>query len=188
MLNQFELAHWLDRVAPTSAILMARSSRVSRHSTWKRTTSLLTSNYALYGDVSARANSIYRAFSPRVEIYSIDESFLDVSDVDRSTGVRRSPATSAPLCWRGPASPTCVGIGPTKTLAKLANHVAKKNPELGGVCDLTDEGVRQTLDGGCRRSRKSGASARRRSPSCGRSAAGPSPTCATSTRGWPGTA
>ncbi|PHK29031.1 hypothetical protein VF12_31795, partial [Nostoc linckia z15] len=39
--------------------------------------------------------------------------------------------------------PTCVGIGPTKTLAKFANHIAKKNPELGGVCDLTDAAISQ---------------------------------------------
>lgn len=45
------------------------------------------------------------------------------------------------LAWTG--LPTCVGIGPTKKLAKLANHVAKKNPDLGGVCDLTDEDVRR---------------------------------------------
>ena len=103
---------------------------------------VFSSNYALYGDMSERANSIYRAFSPRVEIYSIDESFLDVSDVEacRREGLARD-LRSTVLAWTG--LPTCVGIGPTKTLAKLANHVAKKNPELGGVCDLTDEDVRQ---------------------------------------------
>jgi DNA polymerase V len=96
-----------------------------------------SSNYALYGDMSARVNAVYRGFSPRIEIYSIDESFLDVSDVrqsDRETLARDMRETVR--AWTG--IPTCVGIGPTKTLAKLANHVAKKNPELGGVCDLTD--------------------------------------------------
>ena len=103
---------------------------------------VFSSNYALYGDMSARANSIYRAFSPRVEIYSIDESFLDVSDVvaHRREALARD-LRSTVLAWTG--LPTCVGVGPTKTLAKLANHVAKKNPELGGVCDLTDEDVRR---------------------------------------------
>ena len=100
---------------------------------------VFSSNYALYGDMSARANAIYRGFSPKIEIYSIDESFLDLSDVDE----RRRPELALGLratvaAWTG--LPTCVGIGPTKTIAKLANHVAKKNPELGGVCDLTDEG------------------------------------------------
>ncbi|MCJ2039014.1 Y-family DNA polymerase [Methylobacterium sp. J-059] len=96
-----------------------------------------SSNYALYGDMSARVNAVYRDFSPRIEIYSIDESFLDISDVrerDRESLARDMRETVR--AWTG--IPTCVGIGPTKTLAKLANHVAKKNPILGGVCDLTD--------------------------------------------------
>ncbi|KQP72436.1 Y-family DNA polymerase [Methylobacterium sp. Leaf112] len=96
-----------------------------------------SSNYALYGDMSARVNSIYRDFSPRIEIYSIDESFLDISDVrerDRASLCRDMRATVR--AWTG--IPTCVGIGSTKTLAKLANHIAKKVPELEGVCDLTD--------------------------------------------------
>lgn len=96
-----------------------------------------SSNYALYGDMSARVNTVYRRFSPRIEIYSIDESFLDLSDVrerDRVSLARDMRETVR--AWTG--IPTCVGIGPTKTLAKLANHVAKKVPELGWVCDLTD--------------------------------------------------
>ncbi|MCJ2035568.1 Y-family DNA polymerase [Methylobacterium sp. J-068] len=97
-----------------------------------------SSNYAFYGDMSARVNAVYRDFSPRIEIYSIDESFLDVSDVrerDRESLARDMRETVR--AWTG--IPTCVGIGPTKTLAKLANHIAKKNPVLGGVCDLTDD-------------------------------------------------
>ena len=102
---------------------------------------VFSSNYALYGDMSARANAIYRDFSPKVEIYSIDESFLDLADVhaDRRVELGRD-LRSTVLTWTG--LPTCIGIGPTKTLAKLANHLAKKNPELRGVCDLTDEAVR----------------------------------------------
>jgi DNA polymerase V len=71
-----------------------------------------------------------------VEIYSIDESFLDLSDVrpcERIELARDMRATV--LRWTG--IPTCVGIGPTKTLAKLANHIAKACPPLAGVCDLT---------------------------------------------------
>ena len=96
-----------------------------------------SSNYALYGDMSARVNAVYRGFSPRIEIYSIDESFLDISDVrpsERETLCRDMRETVR--AWTG--IPTCVGIGPTKTLSKLANHIAKKVPELGGVCDFTD--------------------------------------------------
>ncbi|UGB27208.1 Y-family DNA polymerase [Methylorubrum sp. B1-46] len=97
-----------------------------------------SSNYALYGDMSARVNDIYRSFSPRVEIYSIDESFLDLTDVQVSHRVSLArDMRSTVKQWTG--IPTCVGIGPTKTLAKLANHIAKTIPELGGVCDLSDE-------------------------------------------------
>ena len=102
---------------------------------------VFSSNYALYGDMSGRANEIYRTFSPKVEIYSIDESFLDLSDIDANRRVQLGrDLRSTVLAWTG--LPTCVGIGPTKTLAKLANHIAKKNHDLGGVCDLTDEAVR----------------------------------------------
>ena len=102
-----------------------------------------SSNYTLYGDMSARLNAIYRQWSPDVEVYSIDESFLDMTDIrpaDRVTFGRDLRSTVQQ--WTG--IPTCVGIGPSKTLAKFANHVAKKNPELGGVCDLTDAAVRQS--------------------------------------------
>ncbi|MBO0134138.1 Y-family DNA polymerase [Agrobacterium burrii] len=102
-----------------------------------------SSNYTLYGDMSARLNAIYRQWSLDVEVYSIDESFLDMTDirpVDRQVFGRDLRSTVQR--WTG--IPTCVGIGPTKTLAKFANHVAKKNPELGGVCDLTDAALRQS--------------------------------------------
>ena len=102
---------------------------------------VFSSNYALYGDMSRRTNAIYDRFSRRSEVYSIDESFLDLSDVAAGHRVELGrDLRSTVLAWTG--IPTCVGIGPTKTLAKLANHIAKKNAELGGVCDLTDSGTR----------------------------------------------
>jgi DNA polymerase V len=98
---------------------------------------VFSSNYTLYGDMSARTNAVYRDFSPAVEIYSIDESFLDLSDVrDRDRVALARDLRSTVRAWTG--IPTCVGIGPTKTLAKLANHIAKTIPDLDGVCDLTD--------------------------------------------------
>lgn len=102
---------------------------------------VFSSNYTLYGDMSARMNAIYRAWSPDVEIYSIDESFLDLTGFTRrDLDAYARDLRSTVLQWTG--VPTCVGLGPTKTLAKLANHVAKKNADLGGVCDLTDERTR----------------------------------------------
>lgn len=98
---------------------------------------VFSSNYTLYGDMSGRTNAVYRQFSPRVEIYSIDESFLDLSDVAPVLRVELARDLRATVrAWTG--IPTCVGIGPTKTLAKLANHIAKSVPDLNGVCDLTD--------------------------------------------------
>lgn len=95
----------------------------------------MSSNYALYGDMSRRMNQIYERFSPDVEIYSIDESFIDVSRLpmkDRTAWA--SDLRSTTRQWTG--IPTCVGIGPTKTLAKLANKAAKSLP--AGVLDLSD--------------------------------------------------
>lgn len=94
-----------------------------------------SSNYALYADMSNRVMDILGQFSPAQEVYSIDECFLDVSDfgarnlADYGQRIRQRIRQ-----WTG--LPVCVGIGATKTLAKLANHIAKKNPQFNGVCDL----------------------------------------------------
>lgn len=98
----------------------------------------LSSNYTLYGDMSQRVMQVLRDFTPDVEVYSIDESFLRIermqllwpSYAHMGQAIRRRVHQ-----WTG--VPVCVGIGPTKTLAKLANHVAKKNPEFKGVFDVT---------------------------------------------------
>lgn len=96
---------------------------------------VFSSNYALYGDMSRRMNSVYQGFSPDIEIYSIDESFLDVEPIpERDRTAWASDLRATTRQWTG--IPTCVGIGPTKTLAKLANKAAKKLP--GGVLDLSD--------------------------------------------------
>ncbi len=86
----------------------------------------LSANFTLYGDMSERMMSIVGSFAPRQEIYSIDESFLDFGGMrggaDRLLGIGRALRDQV-LQWTG--LPTCVGFGPTKTLAKLANHIAK---------------------------------------------------------------
>ena len=102
---------------------------------------VLSSNYALYGDLSERVMSILAAEAPRIEVYSIDESFLDLDRLavpdltrwcrDLRTRVRR---------WTG--IPVSIGIGPTKTLAKIANRIAKSAPRTGGVLDLSGKGSR----------------------------------------------
>jgi DNA polymerase V len=95
----------------------------------------LSSNYALYADMSNRVMSILSNFAPRQEVYSIDESFLDLTGIpklrDLSYEMRERVGQ-----WTG--IPVCVGIGPTKTLAKLANFVAKRHPRSKGVFNYND--------------------------------------------------
>jgi DNA polymerase V len=83
----------------------------------------LSANFSLYGDLSDRMMSIAGSFAPRQEIYSIDESFLDFSGVQGDLVATCREVRARVLQWVG--LPTCVGIGPTKTLAKLANHIGK---------------------------------------------------------------
>ena len=98
----------------------------------------LSSNYTLYGDMSNRVVSILREFSPDIEVYSIDESFLRVETVDHLHGGATSMGQAMRHRIRQWTSlPVCAGFGESKTLAKFANHLAKKNPVFDGVCDLT---------------------------------------------------
>ena len=95
----------------------------------------MSSNYALYADMSNRVMSILRQFSPDQEIYSIDESFLDLTDFQSRDLIQYGQQMRQRILkWTG--LPVCVGIGSTKTLSKLANHCAKKQPHFKGVCNL----------------------------------------------------
>lgn len=98
----------------------------------------LSSNYTLYGDISNRVVQVLRTYSPRVEVYSIDESFVKLDGllgIWGTYGALGQAMRERIRMWTG--IPVGVGIAPTKTLAKLANHLAKKRPEFAGVCDLT---------------------------------------------------
>lgn len=95
-----------------------------------------SSNYTLYGDLSARVMTVLRTFSPLVEVYSIDEAFLSLEGFESRLGPHARGVRAAVRQWTG--IPVSVGIGPTKTLAKAANRTAKGRPELEGICDLTD--------------------------------------------------
>ncbi|MGY3959570.1 translesion error-prone DNA polymerase V subunit UmuC [Aeromonas popoffii] len=103
-----------------------------------------SSNYTLYGDMSQRVMTILEGMAPAVEVYSIDEAFIELSEswagdlVEYGRQVRERVQQ-----WTGLV--VGVGIGPTKTLAKLANYAAKKWPATGGVVDLRDEGRRTKL-------------------------------------------
>jgi DNA polymerase V len=97
-----------------------------------------SSNYGLYGDMSRRVVDVLSQFVPRMdlEVYSIDECFLDVTKQPHVDASAWGQATRQRVRqWCG--LPVCVGFGPSKTLAKLANFVAKKQPSWQGVCDFT---------------------------------------------------
>jgi len=113
---------------------------------------LFSSNYALYADMSARVMAVLEAFAPRLEIYSIDEAFLDLTGVCRNghpQDARQTPTAYGQqikqTVLRATGIPVCVGMGPTKTLAKLANHAAKKWPHTHGVLDLSNPRRREKL-------------------------------------------
>lgn len=91
-----------------------------------------SANFELYGNISRRITRLLSSITPRTEIYSIDESFLDISQLPISDyEAWGKEVRKHILDWVG--IPVSIGIAPTKTLAKLANLQAKKNPELGGV-------------------------------------------------------
>jgi DNA polymerase V len=100
----------------------------------------MSSNYALYGDMSRRMYDVLVESVPRVEPYSIDEMFLDFAGL--TTDREAYAAAIRDKVRRIAKIPTCVGIGPTKTIAKLANKVAKQDRNGSGVCDLSDADTR----------------------------------------------
>ncbi|WP_417318491.1 Y-family DNA polymerase [Emcibacter sp.] len=101
---------------------------------------VFSSNYPLYGDMSGRVVSVLYEFTPFLEVYSIDESFLDLTGFEdlAAHGLRIREQV---LQWTG--LPVCVGIGRTKTLAKIANRLAKQrvreNPQSGGVMIIPED-------------------------------------------------
>ena len=94
-----------------------------------------SSNYELYANMSSRFMDTLRSFSPRIEVYSIDECFVDLTGFKRDLTAYGQKMKHTVKQWTG--LPICVGIGHSKTLAKLANHCAKKQPAFDGVCDFT---------------------------------------------------
>lgn len=96
---------------------------------------VFSSNYTLYGDISRRVVAVYEDYTPNVEIYSIDECFLDFGGfkdrVAHAKAMRRD-------VLRRVGVPVRIGIAATKTLSKCANDIAKKNPIFAGVLDMTD--------------------------------------------------
>lgn len=99
-----------------------------------------SSNYALYGDMSERVMTLIESLVPAVEIYSIDEAFVDLTGIDGLDALGRQIRAQVLRCT---GIPVGVGIAPTKTLAKLANHTAKRlQAQTGGVVNITDPAKR----------------------------------------------
>jgi DNA polymerase V len=98
---------------------------------------VLSSNYALYGDMSQRVMGTLQEFTPEVEVYSIDEAFMRLEQGGAETvEAQAARVRERVLRWTG--IPVSIGVAPTKTLAKVANRIAKKSPESQGVLPLME--------------------------------------------------
>ena len=105
---------------------------------------LFSSNYTLYADMSHRVMQCLESYTPRLEVYSIDESFLDLTNIyTQNPQVYALQIKQAVQQYTGIS--VCVGLAPTKTLAKLANYAAKKWRKTGGILDLSDPVRRNKL-------------------------------------------
>lgn len=100
----------------------------------KHKVTIFSSNYPLYGDISNRVMTTLSTFSPSVEVYSIDEMFLDLSGI--SEPMDSYSQRIKKTIWQHIRMPVCVGVAPSKTLAKLANKAAKNYSHCQGVCVL----------------------------------------------------
>ena len=99
----------------------------------KNKVAVFSGNMALYGDMSQRVRWVLKDFAPALEVYSIDEAFLDlhgITDIDFDDYAKEISAK----CWKYTSIPVSVGIAPTKTLAKIASKLCKQYPKLKGGC------------------------------------------------------
>ena len=99
----------------------------------KHGVAVFSGNMALYGDMSRRVKWVLEGYAPAVEVYSIDEAFLDlrgISGIDFDAYAKEISAQ----CWKLTSIPVSIGIAPTKTLAKIASKLCKQYPKLRGGC------------------------------------------------------
>lgn len=101
---------------------------------------VLSSNYALYAEMSRRFHKILASYvtDEEVEPYSIDECFVDFTAYERNFDLEKVGQQMRQQIWKWLGLPVCVGIGRSKTEAKIANHIAKKNAGFNSVCDLVN--------------------------------------------------
>ncbi|HAY34747.1 MAG TPA: protein umuC [Bacteroidetes bacterium] len=98
---------------------------------------VLSSNYVLYGDMSERVMNLLAKFTPNIELYSIDEAFLDMKDISVNDYTAYGKEIRKTI-FKNTGIPVSVGIARTKTLSKIANEYVKHNPRLNGVFDIVD--------------------------------------------------
>lgn len=101
---------------------------------------VLSSNYAMYAEMSRRFHTILASYvtDEEVESYSIDECFVDFTAYEKNFDLEKVGHDMRAKIWKWIGLPVCVGIGRSKTEAKISNHIAKKNQGLNGVCDLVN--------------------------------------------------
>ncbi len=104
----------------------------------KHNVEVFSGNMALYGDMSKRVRWTLEEFVPFIEVYSIDEAFMDLRGMNISDYDAFAKEVSA-RCWRNVAIPVSVGVSHTKTLAKIAASLCKKYPKLRGGCFMARE-------------------------------------------------
>lgn len=107
-----------------------------KHILDKHNVAIFSSNYILYGDMSRRVMQTLEQFTPELEIYSIDEAFLNLTGISH-LAYHAEQIHKTVKQWTG--IPVSVGVAPTKTLAKAANHTAKKNKHYNGTCVLKNK-------------------------------------------------
>lgn len=106
----------------------------------KNKVAVFSSNYNLYGDMSKRVMSLLSRYTPKLDIYSIDEAFLDFSGI---SGLQEYGREMVRMIGKGTGIPISLGIAPTKTLAKMASKFAKKYKAYQGVCIIDTEDKRE---------------------------------------------
>ena len=99
----------------------------------KHHVTVFSGNMPLYGDMSQRVRWVLEDYAPSIEVYSIDEAFLDLRGIDNIDFDAYAKEISA-KCWKMTSIPVSVGISPTKTLAKIASKLCKQYPRLKGGC------------------------------------------------------
>ncbi|MGA0393236.1 MAG: Y-family DNA polymerase, partial [Rhodospirillales bacterium] len=104
---------------------------------------IFSANFALYGDLSGRVMDSLEDFTPHVDVYSVDEAFIDLSGIPGDLIAHGTVLKDTVRRWTG--IPLSVGIAPTKTLAKLANRLAKKTPDANNVFSLLNQKRRRDI-------------------------------------------